>query len=94
MYTSTPSPGVKRAFVWGMAIHTLADSFAHSVTTWSGSRVKHSSSNKSVDADNTAYLSMRWTSAQKAVKLALKKGLKYLVHQMNFRLLKARDNLK
>ena len=73
MYTSTPSPGVKRAFVWGMAIHILADSFAHSVTTWSGSRVKHSSSNKSVDADNTAYLSMRWTSAQKAVKLALQR---------------------
>lgn len=73
LYTSNPSTGTKRAFVWGMAIHTLADSFAHSSATFSGNRVTHNSSNKSIDADNTSYLSLRWSSAQKAVNLAIKK---------------------
>ncbi|MCI5732040.1 MAG: hypothetical protein MR304_10940, partial [Eubacterium sp.] len=72
-YSSNPSSGTKRAFVWGMAIHTLADAFAHSSATFSGTRVKHNSSNKAIDADNTSYLSLRWSSAQKAVNLAIKK---------------------
>lgn len=73
LYTSNPSTGTKRAFVWGMAIHTLADAFAHSSATFSGNRVTHNSTNKSIDADNTSYLSFRWSSAQKAVNLAIKK---------------------
>lgn len=35
------TPGEKRAFVWGMALHALADVFAHSVYVYSDGRWNH-----------------------------------------------------
>lgn len=66
-YGNIPSKGTKRAFVWGMALHTLADSFAHSTCDMNGNVIKHP------DSDYTTTISQRWNHAGKAVISAVKK---------------------
>ncbi len=65
-----PTEDVKRAFVWGMAIHNLADSFAHS-TAVNGKRIKHNEKNNKIDADNINYYPQRWECAIKAVEQSI-----------------------
>jgi len=65
-YGDTPSKGEKRAFVWGMAIHSLADTFAHSAYDISGKKIiKHN------DADDIGVIKTRYTHAQKAALAAM-----------------------
>ena len=52
--------GFKRAFVWGMAIHTATDAYAHSTRNASGD-IKHVGGEK--DADNKDYSEYRFTEA-------------------------------
>ena len=59
--------GKKRAFIWGMAIHSLSDAFAHSTTDGLGERITHDNDR----ADNPSYYSLRWNCAVEAVTLAL-----------------------
>ena len=74
MYDSTPSKGTQRAFVWGMALHSLADAFAHSTATSSGERIDHDKTfGENYYADNNKYLSFRWDCASDAVNSAMKK---------------------
>ena len=62
-----PTNGTKRAFIWGMAIHNLADSFAHS-TCYKGTtdRILHPEADK-IDVGNK----QRWNHAAKAVSAAV-----------------------
>ena len=65
LYAGTaPNNAHKRDFLWGMAIHNLADTFAHSAAV-NGNRVKHP------DADDINIYKERWTCASKAVASAL-----------------------
>lgn len=61
-----------RLFVWGMAIHTATDVFAHSAWEKSGSgtykRIKHGTG---VPADDTAYKLTRYDGAKAVAKAAL-----------------------
>lgn len=65
IFGSVPSKDHQRDFIWGMAIHTLADSFAHS-TAVNGKRIKHD------EADNIYHCPERWSRASKAVENAIK----------------------
>lgn len=58
------SNGFKRAFVWGMAIHTATDVYAHSAEIC-GNRIKHDKIHSSTvpDADNTKYRTWRYVDA-------------------------------
>lgn len=56
-----PTKGRKRAFVWGMAVHSLADAFAHSTTDTKGNVIKHP------DADDTTVKKNRFKLAKAAV---------------------------
>lgn len=66
-YGNIPSKGTKRAFVWGMALHTLADSFAHSTCDTAGNVIIHPYS------DDLTTISQRWNHAGKAVNSAVQK---------------------
>ena len=70
LYSKYPTAGQKRAFIWGMAIHNLADTFAHS-TAVKGKRIKHNPGNRDKDADNSKYYKKRWDCAVKAVQSAM-----------------------
>lgn len=61
-----PDSNYKRDFLWGMALHSLADSFAHS-TYAKGEKIVHS------DSDNINHIPQRWEHAQEAVSSALGK---------------------
>ncbi|MBO5488655.1 MAG: S8 family peptidase [Eubacterium sp.] len=70
------SPKDKRNFIWGMALHTLADAFAHS-TFYKGKQITHVGGSK--DADNSDYLG-RYDCAKEAVKKSItrfEKGANY-----------------
>lgn len=71
---SATSENIK-LFIYGIAIHCISDTFAHSAwTNQSGwARVKHSS-NWEYNADNSSYLTMRYTTTQTAVQSALAKA--------------------
>lgn len=58
------SNGFKRAVLWGMAIHTATDVYAHSSDTW-GERIKHDKIHSSTvpDADNKKYIENRYNNA-------------------------------
>lgn len=62
----------KGSFSGGMALHNLADVFAHS-TTVKGKRIKHDDDGKgNLKADKIDYYPKRWSCASKAVANALK----------------------
>ena len=69
-YGNTPTDGEKRAFIWGMALHSLADAFAHSVYV-DGKVITHSAG-----ADKTDYHKHRGNHAQKAGESAMEKDKK------------------
>lgn len=52
--------GFKRAFVWGMAIHTATDTYAHSAM-YKGTVIQHTG--LAADADNVAYIRRRYEDA-------------------------------
>lgn len=52
--------GFKRALVWGMAIHTATDTYAHSAM-YRGTIIKHTG--LGADADNIDYIRRRYTDA-------------------------------
>ncbi len=72
--------GKKRAFVWGLAIHTVADMFAHSAFVYSGGKWNHlahggTHNGKKINnyADNTGKYDGRFYSAENVVKTIVKK---------------------
>lgn len=70
LYGYVPSSGTKRAFVWGMALHSLADSFAHSTWTKKYGVITHAPDE---DTDNVTVVAQRWKHAKKAVDSAISK---------------------
>lgn len=63
-----PTSGTKRAFVWGMALHSLGDAYAHSTWTKKNGVISHSEG-----ADNNNFISQRWKHAKQAVNAAITK---------------------
>ncbi len=72
--------GRKRAFIWGMAIHTLSDTFAHSVYVYDTQRkcYRHLDHPYPITenpdngwADDTTQISKRWADAKRAVDKAI-----------------------
>lgn len=74
-YGEEPSTAKKRAFMWGMAIHALADSFAHSAYKEDNGvyRPITHGDGKITGADNTKQVEQRYNHAREAVELAMKK---------------------
>ncbi len=73
-YGKTPTNAQKRAFVWGMAIHDLQDTFAHSSFVWKSGkyvRLKHE------DLDNCddilVYKERYYSTTKMAVDAAMRK---------------------
>lgn len=66
--------GFKRAVMWGMAIHTATDIYAHSAAIH-GVRIKHEKnySSKVDDADNKEYISWRYEDASSVAKHMMSK---------------------
>ena len=69
IFGKVPSKSEKRQFLWGMAIHSLTDAFAHSSTV-KGKRIVHTKK-ESQNADNINYYPERWKCASKAATNAL-----------------------
>lgn len=70
-----PSSGKRRAFIWGMALHSLADAFAHSAyrkVDGAYHAITHSTG-KYTGADSTTIVPKRFEDAKDAVGLAMKK---------------------
>ncbi len=66
--------GRRRAFIWGMALHSLADAFAHSAyRKLNGSYHAITHSGKYTGADNVKVVPKRYRNAKEAVALAMKK---------------------
>ena len=61
--------GFRRAFIWGMTIHTATDTYAHS-TDYRGERIKHEKihSGSVDDADNRDYITTRFFEAYDVAK--------------------------
>ena len=69
-HDTVPTREQKRAFMWGMAMHSLADAFAHSTCYKNGKRITHTRD----AADNTNdYQDQRWKHAEKAVNAAIRR---------------------
>lgn len=69
-HDTVPTRDQKRAFMWGMAMHSLADAFAHSTCYKNGIRITHDDD----AADNTNdYRDQRWKHAIKAVNAAIQR---------------------
>lgn len=62
--------GFKRAIVWGMAIHTATDAYAHSAEDRYG-RIKHTGDY--YDADRTGYIGYRYQDASSVAEQMMKK---------------------
>lgn len=74
------SPGKRRAFVWGMAVHSLADIFAHSAFVESGHKWCHLAHGKDAKgnpindyADNTCKFKERFQAAENCVGRSIAK---------------------
>lgn len=70
-----PSAGKRRAFIWGMAIHCLADAFAHSAYRKVNDKhyaITHSQG-KYTGADDTSVIPKRYRNAREAVNDSIKK---------------------
>lgn len=65
--------GFKRAIVWGMAIHTATDAYAHSAEDCNG-RIKHTGSY--YDADNKGYIIGRYYDASSVARQMMNKYTK------------------
>ena len=83
LYKNVPSKSHRRDFLWGMALHNLSDTFAHSAVV-KGEVITHKKIKKIVNgkvkyvnawehADNELYYPIRWDCASQAVNNALKK---------------------
>ncbi len=62
--------GTKRAFVWGMAMHTAADVFAHSAFVFSGGawcHLAHGNEDDNDYADNTGKYPQRFQAAENVI---------------------------
>ena len=70
LYDNVPSKSEQRSFLWGMALHNLADTFAHCAVV-NGKRIKHTGKN-TTDADSIDNCRARWNCASQAVTKALK----------------------
>lgn len=71
---SNPTNGEKRAFVWGMALHSLADCFAHNTyITVNGKNYPISHDRKYPYADTITYKEERYQHAFLAVRSAMEK---------------------
>lgn len=67
-----PTAGEKRAFIWGMAMHTLADTFAHSAyRNVNGSYHAITHTGKYPGADDTNTIEKRFEDDKEAVSLAM-----------------------
>lgn len=67
--------GQRRAFIWGMALHSLADAFAHSAYRKVDGKyyaITHSTG-KCTGADKVYVVPKRYRNAREAVKLSIKK---------------------
>ena len=74
-FGKTPTKAQKREFVWGMAIHNLQDTFAHSTFVRNGDiwyRLKHNN-DFDISCDNTAKNPERYEVARKVTNAALVK---------------------
>jgi len=79
--TELVTPKMKRAFVWGMAVHNMADTFAHSVfVKWTDNKMCHLKhdydQNKDyykelLCADDIGEYDRRWNHANKCVQLSI-----------------------
>lgn len=71
-----PSDADKRAFIWGMAIHSLTDTFSHSIY-YNGEYVAHDGDTSASSPPHTKRSEYageeRWEHAKQAVTLAMKK---------------------
>ena len=78
-HDTVPTREQKRAFMWGMAMHSLADAFAHSTcykTTKERIVHKKDKNGKEIGADNINLCDgQRWKHAQKAVEESIQKYL-------------------
>lgn len=75
-FGKTPTKAQKRDFVWGMAIHNLQDTFAHSSFVRHGDiwyRLKHDYDNFDNSCDNTKVCTERYETARRATDAALVK---------------------
>lgn len=75
-YGKTPTNAKKRAFVWGMAIHNLQDTFAHSTfidKTGKGDYIRFDHSNNNQCDDIDKYRERYYTITKKAVDAAMRK---------------------
>lgn len=75
-YDKEPSAGTKRAFVWGMAIHNLADAFAHSAYVYDKvhgvyEHLQHDKNTVYCCADDKSQFSPRYDNAAEAVKKSI-----------------------
>ncbi len=79
LHWGTVNAKAKRDFVWGMATHTLADTFAHSAYVWDKTDKKwihlvhkkenaYRKSKEFVGADDITKISERWKDARAAVE--------------------------
>ncbi|MBO5072889.1 MAG: S8 family serine peptidase [Eubacterium sp.] len=104
IFGKVPSNKHKRDFLWGMAIHNLSDTFAHSAVV-KGKLIDHTKSDGNrADADRKDICEDRWYYASKAVGKALKKyntntegsWSDYLpvCSQSTFKLVNIYDNIK
>lgn len=58
----------RRCFIYGLSMHIMADTFAHSAYTVDGEKINHNGgSGKVGEADNTSYLPSRYECAKRGV---------------------------
>ncbi len=76
------TPENVKFFIYGMALHSITDTYAHSTFSKKGAqweRVGHNHKNFAISCDNDAYIPERWAAAQYAANSVLTKlgcGLK------------------
>ncbi len=76
------TPENVKFFIYGMALHSITDTYAHSTFSKKGTqwgRVGHNDDDFSISCDNDTYIPERWTAAQYAADSVLTKlgcGLK------------------
>lgn len=62
----------RRCFIYGLSMHIMADTFAHSAYTVNGEKINHDGgSGKVGEADNTSYLKSRYECTKRGVGKAM-----------------------
>lgn len=72
-FDKTPTQGQRRAFIWGMALHNLTDTFAHSTILFDGTEryyLSHDGKYQAADKTTDAYAN-RFKCAKKALDIAI-----------------------